>query len=77
MSEQRIAFSLLTRLHAVVGPAVVVQVDLVSCEDGCSTMAYLYTDPLSDACTALCFDTPDGFDAAALTAALEATGTVH
>ena len=78
MNEQLIAFTLLARLHALVGPVTVTQVDLVRCEDdGRTTMAYLYHDPRSDACAPLCFDTPPGFDPIALTAALEARGTVH
>jgi hypothetical protein len=76
--ETRLAFDLLARLHALVGPVTVVQCDLVVCEDaGRTIMAYLYHDPASDACVGLCFDTPPDFDPAALTAALEATGTVH
>ena len=77
-AEVRIAFDLLARLHALVGPVTVMQCDLVACEDnGRTTMAYLYHDPASDACAPLCFDTPPGFDPAALTVALLGGGTVH
>jgi hypothetical protein len=76
MTTERLAFDLLARLHAVVGPVTVVQVDLVRCEDGGrTTMAYVYAP--DGECTALAFATPANFDPEALTAALEAHGTVH
>ena len=76
-AEQLIAFDLIRRLHDLVGPVVVTQVDLVACEDGgASTMAYIYD--VDDACVPLVFDTPPNFDAVALQAALESNvGTRH
>lgn len=76
MNTDRIAFDLMVRLHALAGPVTVAQVDLVPCECGTATMAYLYD--VDDNCTPLVFDTPRYFDPAALQAALEGSGgTVH
>jgi hypothetical protein len=76
MSTEQLAFSLLSRLHALVGPVAIAQCDLVACEDGVSTMAYIYAP--DGECMPLVFDTPAYFDPLALQRALEGGGgTVH